>query len=73
MKLEWQDKRTDERGYYSTCKRYSVCSVGSGEDERWQAWKLAPGGAWFAPLETNLLSEQAARASAQADADRSAA
>ncbi len=68
MKLEWQNKRTDERGYKSTCNRYSVCSIGDGAGERWEVWKLAPMGSWFAPLHVGLLTEQEARAAAEADA-----
>jgi len=68
VKLEWRDKRTDERGYRSVCNRYSVCSVTLDGEEFWQAWKLVPGGAWFAPLSlTN--SEAGARAAAELDAE----
>jgi hypothetical protein len=64
--LEWQDKRTDERGYLSTCNRYMVCPAPDGP-ETWQTWKLVPMGSWFAPLATGLPDEAAARAAAQAD------
>lgn len=69
MPLEWQNKRTDERSYRSACNRYSVGSIGEGEGERWQVWKLVPMGSWFAPLKSGLLSEGEARAAAQHDAD----
>lgn len=66
MKLEWQDKRTDEPGYTSTCNRYMVAL---GDDQRWQTWKVAPGGCWFRPLANGLPTEDAARAAADADAE----
>lgn len=69
MQLEWQNKRTDERGYRSTCNRYSVSSINVDGTERWEAWKLVPGGNWFAPLAMNLPDENAARAAAQTDFD----
>lgn len=66
MTLEWQDKRTDERGYRSTCNRYSISSVTLDGEEFWQAWKLVPGGAWFAPLK---LAKTEAEAVAAAESD----
>lgn len=63
--LEWQDKRTDEPGPRSSCNRYMVMLDG----ERWQTWKMAPGGCWFRPLANGLPTEDAARAAAQADAE----
>jgi len=69
MTLEWQDKRTDSRGCYSKCNRYSVCSTGEGSDERWTAWKVVPGGAWFAPLACGLMTEDEARSIAERDAE----
>lgn len=68
MAIEWQDKHTDERGYRSRCNRYSVCSITQDGLETWEAWKLAPGGPWFAILASKLPSEGAARAAAEADA-----
>ena len=67
--LEWQNPRTDERGYRSTCNRYSISSTGDGAEERWQTWKLVPMGAWFAPLATGLMTELEARKCAQLDLD----
>lgn len=72
MTLEWTDPRTDERGPRTKCGRYAVCSIGDGAEERWQAWKLAPGGPWFAPLAIDILSESAAREICEQD-DRKAA
>lgn len=66
MALEWQDKRTDEPGYRSTCNRYMVAQ---DDNALWQAWKLAPFGSWFRPLKSGLLTEQEARTAAQEDAD----
>lgn len=68
--LEWQPMVSGSRGYYSACKRYSVCSAGPEDNAEWQAWKLAPGGPWFAPLALGLPSEQAARESAEKDAEK---
>lgn len=70
MPLEWQNPRTDERGYRSQCNRYSVCSITQDGRETWQAWKLAPGGPWFAPLALNLTTESEARLAAELDAER---
>jgi len=67
VQLEWQNKRTDERGYRSACNRYLVCQAAEGES--WQTWKLVPMGSWFAPLATNLPDEQAARTAAQMDVE----
>lgn len=69
MKLEWQSPRAEERGYKSTNNQYSVCSITIDGHETWQAWKLAPQAAWFAPLATGLADEASAREIAQADAD----
>lgn len=69
MKLEWQDMRTDERGYRSTCNRYSVCAITIDGIEHWETWKLAPGGPWFRPLKSGLADETEARAAAQEDID----
>jgi hypothetical protein len=68
--LEWTDPRTDERGPRSKCGRYAVCSIGDGKEERWQAWKLAPGGPWFALLAIDILSETEAREICEQDAHR---
>lgn len=68
MTLQWQGKRIDERGYKSVCNRYSVCSIVYNDVETWEAWKMVPGGAWFAPLAIGLRSEDEARKAAEADA-----
>jgi hypothetical protein len=46
-----------------------VCSIGpvGTPQERWEAWKLAPGGPWFAPLKLNLTDEATARALCEQD------
>jgi hypothetical protein len=72
MTLEWTRIHPDARGSRTKCGGYSVCSIGTGSDEQWEAWKLAPGGPWFAPLKLGLPDEAAARAIAQADADAKA-
>lgn len=70
MNLEWQDKRTDENGYRSTCNRYMVCEDPA---QHFQTWKLVPGGSWFAPLATGLPTEALARELAERDAETRAA
>jgi hypothetical protein len=69
MSLEWAKNHPDALGYHSTCKRYSVCVTRDANGEHWEAWKLVPGGVWFAPLAINLPSEEAAKARAQQDAN----
>lgn len=69
MTLEWHDKRTDERGYCSRCGRYSVSSKGEGANERWETWRMVPGGAWFAPIAVSLMSESEARLAAELDVE----
>ena len=64
MTLEWQPIDR-ENCMVTKCKRYAV----STHDGQWQAWKLVPGGAWFAPLKLKLPDEESARKVAQADAD----
>lgn len=68
-KLEWLPMPHGARGYRTRDGRYSVCSTGAEPNVRWEAWKMVPGGAWFAPLAGNLESEQFARRVAQLDAD----
>jgi hypothetical protein len=70
MPLEWKPIPGGNGSSISTCSNYSI---GATDDGLWQAWKLAPGGAWFAPLARGLTSEAAAQAVAQADADAKAA
>jgi hypothetical protein len=71
--LEWHDKRTDERGYRSKCGRYSVSSIGDGPSESWEAWKLAPGGPWFAQIAVGLRTEQAAQDVCELNSQQAAA
>jgi hypothetical protein len=68
MALEWLPLDR-ENCSVTKCGRYSVSTHGG----TWQAWRLAPGGPWFAPLNLKLPDEAAARAIAQADADAKAA
>jgi hypothetical protein len=72
MTLEWLPLALGDRGFRSKCGKYSVCSIGDGH-VTWEAWKLAPGGPWFAPLQHGLPSEEAAMAVAQADSERAGA
>jgi hypothetical protein len=69
MPLEWKPIPGGNGSSISECGNYST---GVAEDGRWQTWKIAPGGAWFAPLARGLTDEAAARAVAQADADAKA-
>lgn len=66
MRLEWQDKRTDEPGARSSCNRYMVLL---DDNQHWQTWKMAPGGCWFWPLKSGMLTEDEARAIAEADVE----
>lgn len=68
MSLEWQKIHPDASGYHSSCKRYSICVTRDAKGECWEAWKLVPGGVWFAPLEMNLPDEAAAKERAERDA-----
>lgn len=70
--LEWQPIAPDARGYRSKCGHYAVCSIGEGY-ATWEAWKLAPGGPWFAPLKMGLPSQDAAREICEQDAAKRAA
>lgn len=70
MSLEWNDKRTEDRGYRSKCGKYSVCSITIDGHERWEAWKMVPGGAWFRPIAINLASETAAREQCEMESAR---
>lgn len=63
MTLEWRPSVNSERCAVSTCGRYSV----SEYQGHWQAWKLAPGGAWFAPLGLRVDDEAAAKEVAERD------
>jgi hypothetical protein len=65
MTLEWRPFDKAEHCAVSSCGRYSVSEYNGG----WHAWKLAPGGPWFAPIAQNLADETAARAKCQADAE----
>jgi len=64
MSLEWRQHETDATCWVTKCGRYSV----STRQGVWDAWKLAPGGPWFAPLRQNLADEASAKAVAEADA-----
>lgn len=66
MTLEWQPhlNAPDQLGGVTKCGRYSVSSIGGG---LWQAWRLAPGGPWFAPLELRAADEAEAKALCEKD------
>lgn len=69
--LEWEaPRKATDRGYYSVCRRYSVCSITIAGHDIFEAWKLAGGGAWYYQLAHGLKSFEQAEAVAQADADK---
>lgn len=70
-RLEWEPLAPNARGYYSLCKRYSVCSITIAGHELFEAYKLAGGNAWFHQLAQGLKSFAEAERCAQADADKS--
>lgn len=75
MTLEWTQIHPEARGCRTKDGKYSICSIGprGTPDERWEAWKLAPGGPWFSNLAYGLQSEDEAKRIAQEDADKAVA
>lgn len=69
-KLEWLAAEPGKNGYYSICRRYSICWVTMSGVTSWEAWKLAGGSAWFRQLEVGRRSEAEARAAAQRDSEQ---
>lgn len=67
MPLEWLRIHPDAIGSHTKCRRYSVCRT-NNEGTLWEVWKLAPGGPWFAQLDRNLPTEDAAKERAEKDA-----
>jgi hypothetical protein len=67
MSIEWKKIHADASGSHSKCGRFTVCRTNDA-GTLWEVWKLAPGGPWFALLEKNLTSEDAAKARAEQDA-----
>lgn len=66
MTLEWLPHPDPGAvGGITKCGRYSVSRYG----ELWQAWKLAPGGPWFAPLGLRGASKEEAEKLCQSDVD----
>jgi hypothetical protein len=74
MTLQWVRLHALAIGSRSKCGTYSVCPFfknprAKGEEpDSWEAWKLAPGGPWFANLARGLKSENAAREICEQDA-----
>lgn len=66
MSLEWQKTHPDASGSHTKCKRYTICRT-TDDGSLWEVWKLAPGAPWFALLEKNLPSEEAAKERAERD------
>jgi hypothetical protein len=73
--LEWVRLHPDAIGSRSKCGTYSVCPLYGKSDkpESWEAWKLAPGGPWFANLRKDLPSEDAARGICEQDVQKAVA
>lgn len=67
--LEWEP-REERRGYYTLCKRYSVCSVTVAGHDFYQAHKRASDGWCYFALDGNPKSFDEAEALAQADANK---
>jgi hypothetical protein len=66
MNLEWlphPDK--GEAGGITKCGRYSVSRYAG----LWQAWRLVPGGAWFAPMGLRLPTREEAEALCEKDVE----
>lgn len=70
-RLEWEPVAPGSSSQRSTCWRYSVGSRTDHRGETFEAWKLVPMGAWFAPLKTGLPTMDEAKAAAQADLETS--
>lgn len=66
MTLEWVKIHPAASGSHSKCMGYTTCRTNDA-GTLWEVWKLAPGGPWFALLEKNLPSEDAAKARAEQD------
>ena len=66
MTLQWTKIHPNASGSHTKCHRYSVCRT-NDEGTLWELWKMAPGGPWFALLEKNLPSEDAAQRRAERD------
>jgi len=64
MSLEWRVLPERYVSQLSTCGRYSVSEYAGA----WQAWKLAPGSPWFAPLALRAASKEEAEALCEKDA-----
>lgn len=64
MTLDWV--RQTEHSSVSRCGRYSVSEI----EGAWMAWRMAPGGPWFARLEGDVNSEQAAKDLCETDSER---
>lgn len=65
MTLEWRQLPTSEVSYITACGKYSVGF--DGQHRVWRAYRLAPGGPWFAPIGHEATIEGAKQV-AEADA-----
>ena len=66
MTLEWIRHHPEAVGSHSKCRNYSVCRTDT-DGKRWEVWRLAPGGPWFAQIAKDLPSEEAAQKFAEND------
>lgn len=48
MTLEWRQHEHDPNVWLTECRNY--CVSYDHMISSWRAWKLSPGGPWFAPL-----------------------
>lgn len=71
--LEWESPDLKATGYYSKCKRYSVCWVTvttkTTKSTQYEAYVFVPSASWYRNLACKLPSEAAARSIAQKHAD----
>jgi hypothetical protein len=54
MTLEWRQHEAEANCWVTSCGRYSVSY--DHLVETWRAWKMAPGGPWFAPFGREPMS-----------------
>lgn len=68
MTLEWRQHEVEKDCWVTACGRY--CVSYDNVRDTWRAWKLVPGGAWFAPLRKKPMSENEAKLFCAEDSER---
>lgn len=63
MTLEWRQLPTTEICHVTACGRFSVAF--DAQYSVWRAYRLAPGGPWFALLGQHSTSEAGAKATCE--------